>query len=122
MTEHDENNSLVSIAFAELHNALFLGGKNFGLRLDPYKFKDLKMEYDLKEKELRVTWLASNKTAHIPHSNVAYYIPGPPFDRKIDQIAPPQVAHIGSAQVETPMSHVHAGEGHGKTGLGGRVK
>lgn len=106
---------MIEVGFAELHNALFLGGKNFGLRLDTHHRADLKLEYDLKEKELIVTW--AKKVAHIPSTNVAYYIPGTPEDRKVVQVAHPMVAGIAAgAQVESPMSHVHAGPGAGKTG------
>lgn len=106
-------NKPLDVGFAELHNALFLGGKNFGLKIDLKRHSDIKMQYDLDEKELLVTWGA--KTAHIPHSNVAYYIPGPAEDRKLAQTAHPMVAGIASAQVETPFGHVHAGPGRGKS-------
>lgn len=106
---------MIEVGFAELHNPLFLGGKNFGLKLDSHRHPELKIVYDKAEKELLVTWLG--KTAFIPSANVAYYVPGKADDRKIVQVAAPQVAHVGSAQVETPMSHVHRGEGHGKTGV-----
>lgn len=105
---------MLDIGFAELHNPLFLGGKNFGLKLDSHRYPELKMQYDRKEKELCVSWL--DKTAYIPSANVAYYIPGPATDRKVSQAASPQVLGIGSAQVETPMSHVHKGQGFGKDG------
>lgn len=105
----------VDISFAELHNALFFGGKNHGLKLDPYKCSDLSLIYDRGEKELLVTW--KNETAIVPSSNVASMTEGKPKDRKVVQMSHPMVAGIGgSAQVETPMSHVHAGMGHGKTG------
>jgi len=106
---------MIEVGFAELHNALFLGGKNHGLKLDSHRHPDLKMVYDKEEKELLVTW--GGKLAHIPSTNVAYYHPGKPEDRKVVQMGSTMVAGIsGSAQVETPMSHVHAGHGHGKTG------
>lgn len=105
---------MIEVGFAELHNALFLGGKNFGVKLDPHRYHDLSLSYDTAEKELLVTW--NKKVAHIPSANVAYYVPGVSEDRKVIQTTAPMVAGISSAQVETPAGHVFAGEGHGKTG------
>ncbi len=103
------------VGFAMLHTPLFLGGKNLSEKLDKFHRKELEMVYDKKEMELVVTW--NKKTARIPSTNVAYYIPGEPVDRKVDQITHPMVAGaLVNAQVETPMSHVHAGPGKGKTG------
>lgn len=102
----------VEIGFAELHNALFLGGKNHGLKLDPHRYPTLKLVYDRAEKELIVSW--NQETAIIPSSNVASMTVGKPKDRKVIQSASPQIAEIGTAQVETPMSHVHAGPGKGR--------
>ena len=103
------------VGFAFLHTPLFLGGKNLSDKLDGHMRKELHMVYDKQEMELVVTW--NNKTARIPSTNVAYYIPGEPEDRKIEGVSHPMVAgSSASAQVETPMSHVHAGPGAGKTG------
>src|SRR5271166_5532583 len=106
--------SSVEVTFAKLHDPLFFGGKSFGLRLEPNVCGGLKMAYDKDDKELIVQW--QGQTAHIPSTNIASYCTGPAVDRMIHQVAAPQVANIGSAQVETPMSHVHAGPGAGKTG------
>lgn len=105
---------MIDVGFAELHNALFLGGKNHGVRLDKHRHPTLKMSYDQEEKELIVEW--QGHKGHIPSTNVAYYVPGAGFDRGHTQVAAPQVANISAAQYETPMSHVHAGPGKGKTG------
>lgn len=105
---------MIEVGFAELHNSLFLGGKNLGVKLDCHRHRDLKMLYDRVEKELVVTW--AGKTGFIPSANVAYYIPGAAQDRKIEQAASPMVLNVSGAQVESPMGHVHAGPGHGKTG------
>ncbi len=73
------------------------------------------MTYDKREKELRVTW--KGVTGFVPSTNVAMYVPGEAADRKVMQTAHPMVGNLStSAQVGTPMSHVHAGPGHGKTG------
>lgn len=105
---------VVEVGFAELHNPLFLGGKNLGVKLDCHRHSGLKMSYDKAEKELIVSW--GGKTGFIPSANVAYYVPGKADDRKIEQVASPMVLNVTGAQVESPMGHVHAGPGHGKTG------
>lgn len=105
---------MIDVWFADLHKVLFLGGKNHGEKLDSYRFPDLKMQYDKKEKELVVSWKGA--TTHIPSTNIACYEPGLPKDRGIAQLASPMIANIsGTAQVETPFGHVHAGPGKGKT-------
>lgn len=110
----------IDLKFVELHNPLFLGGKNFGTKLDPGKLAGLALKYDRAEKELLVSWCG--KTGIIPSSGVACMEAGLP-DVKASQHTHPIVAGIAaSAQVETPMSHVHAGYGHGKTGIAGKVK
>ena len=103
----------ININFAELHNALFLGGKNFGLKLDPSRYAGLKLKYDRAEKELLVSW--QKETAIIPSSNIASMTEGKPIDRNVVQTGSPMVAGIASAQVETPFGHVHAGPGKGRT-------
>jgi len=106
--------SRVDVTFAKLHDDLFFGGKSFGKRLELTNNGGLRMLYDKEDKELIVSW--NGKTAHIPSTNIVSYSTDPSEDRKIVQMASPQVLGIGSAQVETPMSHVHSGHGHGKTG------
>lgn len=75
---------------------------------------EMKMFLDNDEDRLIVWWKGYKRK--IPMTNVASYNDEAPVDRKIVQTASPQVAGITSAQVETPMSHVHAGPGHGKKG------
>lgn len=105
---------MLDVGFAELHNPLFLGGKNHGTKLDSHRYPNLKMQYDQEEKELIVEW--QGHKGHVPSPNVAYYVPGKPINRKVEQVASPMIAGIASAQVETPQSHVQAGFGHGQTG------
>ncbi len=71
----------IDLKFAELHNALFLAGKNFGLKLDPTKLTGLKLEYDRAEKELLVYW--ADEVGIIPSSNVACMTAGIVEDRPI---------------------------------------
>lgn len=109
----------IPIKFAEIKTPLFLGNKNHKTKLDPGRIAGLSMEYDRAEKELLVTWNA--ETAIIPSGDIASMVEGIPTMKAV-QHTHPIVAGIASAQVETPMSHVHAGHGHGKSGLGGKVK
>lgn len=106
--------SKVDVSFAELHGALFLGGKNFGLKLDPHRHAGLGLIYDQDLQELLVSY--QDKVAHVPSSNVVSWTEGKVEDRKITQMGHPIVSGISGAQVETPMGHVHAGPGYGKTG------
>jgi hypothetical protein len=113
---------MIELKFAELHNPLFLGGKNHQLKLDPAKEAGLKLEYDRAEKELIVTYSDGKTTTVgiIPSSNVACMVPG-----KVEGKAHsfhPIVAGMQSAQVDSPMAHVHAGPGKGQTGFSGKVK
>lgn len=124
----------IEVGFCELHDGIFVGGRNLTNKLDPGRYPELKLKYDRLDKELEVTW--NGVTSYVPSTNIKNYIPGKPRDRKIVQMGPPQVANVSAtaqvatpatgilpkvtAQVETPMSHVHAGAGHGKTGQKGK--
>jgi len=58
----------IKLKFVELIAPLFLGGKNFGNKLDPNKTSGLEMHYNRFEKELIVRY--QNSVAIIPTSNV----------------------------------------------------
>jgi hypothetical protein len=103
----------IDLKFAELHNPLFLSGKNFGLKLDPGKLTGLKLSYDRAEKELLVSW--NGDIGIVPSSNIACMVEGT-AEVKVPPYTHPIVAGIQSAQVSTPYGHVQAGPGHGKTG------
>ncbi len=108
---------MIDVGFAELHDAVFVGGKNLSAKLDSGRYPELKMVYDKSEKELLVTW--NSVTAFIPSTNIKSYIPGKARDRFIVQPSHPIVANISqTAQVETPFGHVHQGPGKGKSGAG----
>ncbi len=112
---------MIDVGFAELHGSIFVNGKNLTTKLDTHHNKALVMKYDAEEKELLVTW--NGVTSHIPSTNIMHYIPGPAVDRKITQSSAPVTFNAPvRAQVESPMSHVHAGPGHGQTGLAGKIK
>src|SRR5271165_1106186 len=104
----------INLVFAELHTPLFLGGRNFGLKLDNVKFNGLELVYDQTEKEL---WITHNKkTAIIPTSNVVSMTPGEVAligaTEEVRQPAasPGKFRTKVNAQVSTPTSHVF-GEG-----------
>lgn len=105
----------VDLKYAELHNPLFLAGKNFGLKLDLDHISNLKLVYDREEKELLVHW--QGKVGIIPSSNVACMVQVDelPKEEPVQQ-HPTQQLVRPSAQVESPQSHVFAGPGAGKTG------
>src|SRR5690348_14979198 len=127
---------MIEVGFAELHDAIFVGGKNLSAKLDTHRYPALHMVYDKAEKELIVTW--QKVTAYVPSTNIKSYIPGRAPDRKIVQMGSPQVLNVSStaqvetpgmlpisrvvptAQAETPTGHVHAGPGNGKKGIGGK--
>lgn len=107
---------MIEVGFAELHDAIFVGGKNLSAKLDTHRYPALQMVYDKPEKELLVTW--NGVTANVPSTNIKSYIAGRAPDRKIVQMGSSQMANIAAtAQVETPFGHVHAGPGKGKSGV-----
>lgn len=104
----------IQLKFAELHSPLFLAGTNLGMKLDPAKRSGLVLKYIREYGELHVIW--QQELSIVPKTNVTNMVPGE-CKPHIQQISHAQGATISHAQVETPMSHVHAGFGHGKTGL-----
>ncbi len=130
------------IIWAELHAPLFLAGTNLGQKLDPKQRGGVKMEYDEAKRHLYVTY--NTKTCRIPETSVLSMVEGEQKQTLKDRIAvgqshmaerqmldlPPQQGVIVNAatrmavdaQVETPMSHVHAGPGHGHTGQEEKVR
>lgn len=105
----------INLCFAELHTPLFLGGRNFGLKLDNNKFTGLELVYDQTEKELWIT--NGGKTAIIPTSNVVSMTPAPilleevlPQAKAVSQsnLPPEKFKTNLSSQVSTPTSHVFA--------------
>jgi hypothetical protein len=119
----------MNLRFVELHTPLFVGGTNLGAKLDSRKRTGLRLVRDFKNQELIVIW--NQELSQIPwNSNVANSIAFKKDQEKIletlipaeinvlpyaAQQSHPMTAGIGSAQVETPFGHVHAGPGKGKT-------
>lgn len=102
----------IKLSFAELHTPLFLGGKNFGLKLISKNTTDPDLTYDQSEKEL---WVEHNKKiAIIPCSNVVSMTPFAPSIMPDSVPAPIAPAKKVKAQASTPMDHVFS-EGPGKT-------
>lgn len=108
------------IEWAELHAPLFLAGTNLGQKLDPKKRSGVVMAYDEVKRHLFVTY--NGQTARIPETSVLSMVEYSTLVEapKLAVNAAPPVKPAGfdpyAAQVETPMSHVHAGLGHGQTG------
>lgn len=115
---------LIDLKEAKLHDALFLAGTNLQQKLEPSLRKGLVLQYNRKEKELLVTY--KDETAILPTTNVASMTPRNPEDAftvpsRVRLAEPSPLIQQGivpkfSAQVDTPMSHVFAGPGAGKTG------
>lgn len=103
----------IDLKFAQLHNPIFFGGKNFAPKLEPRHIAGLELFYDRENKELHVHYMGA--IAIVPSTNIACMVEGVP-DQKAPLVTHPMVAGISSAQVETPFGHVHAGPGEGKTG------
>lgn len=103
------------IEWAELHAPLFLAGTNLGLKLDPKKRSGLTLEYDEEKRHLYAGF--NEKSARIPESSVLSMVEAGPVAvvPKHPFPTPPQAKPF-EAQVETPLSHVHAGPGKGQTG------
>ncbi len=108
---------LMNLKLAQLHTPIFVGGKNLTDRLDPFILKGLEVKYFRSEKELHVTW--NGETAMVPITNVKNMIPQDGKNVPMPEptvVAPMKIQTNLSAQVDSPMGHVHAGPGAGKTG------
>jgi hypothetical protein len=62
----------MKVKYVELHTPLFLGNKNFGLKITATT--GLELTYDRAEKELCVKW--GGQTAYLPSTSVSSYQPG----------------------------------------------
>lgn len=134
---------MIKIKKAYLHNPIMVGGKNLGQTLPKTKENTdkLDMVYDryAGAGELHVTH--REETLIVPLSNVSgmvedgmqpfpgnmkmEYVTVPPLNTKLmvpifEEVNPTptkeELAAARNAQVNTPMSHVFAGPGKGKTG------
>ncbi len=109
------------IEWAELHAPLFLAGTNLGLKLDPTKRGGLTLDYCEEKRHLYASF--GGKTARIPETSVLSMVEAPLLTKaEVAHIVAhqnnplAQIPGLDSAQVSTPMSHVHAGPGAGQTG------
>jgi len=136
-----------NVTWAKLHSPLHYNATNFGDTLDPEKRNGLKLTMDYENDRLMVGWngkigflprssimvweegepskrqkvveeikqaVAGAKVVHPgmePQTRMAQMAAPAP------QPAQPVIAKSITAQVESPMGHVHAGPGKGKTGL-----
>ena len=97
------------VYFAELHNPLFLAGKNHGVKLS--QKSALQLEYDEEKRHLFVTY--NGQESRIPESNVASMTTTDPDAKFIRKAVPAPVNKV-KAQVSTPQDHVFA-DGPGRT-------
>lgn len=123
--------NMLNIKYAELHNGLILGGKNFKEKLDPHSVPELRLVLEIDKDRLIIVY--KDEVSLMPLTNVKHKVLYKVDAKKvIDSLIEPQslssteitrqanshpmVLGIQSAQVETPFGHVHQGPGKGKTG------
>jgi hypothetical protein len=105
----------IELSFAHLHSPLFFANKNWGEKLDTKNTSkgSISLIYDRTEKELLIK--SGIHESIIPLSNVVSMTPktGAPTD----MIPPKGPAPSGKikAQASSPVEHVQAGPGFGKT-------
>ena len=110
----------VEVKFAELHSPLFLGGMNFGLKLDTAKRPDMKLWLATLENQLVLVVQYKEHTTVVQSFSHAQPVnsteigfepllklakPTPP----VKQTHHPMKTGIASAQVSTPQDHVFKG-------------
>ncbi len=115
------------IKWAEVHGSLFLAGSNLLTKLDPVKRVGLRLEYDEVKRHLYVHY--KDEILRVPETSVLGMVEDVPVSitERIERGQREFTEHVKleteaalriavNAQVSTPMSHVHAGPGHGQTG------
>lgn len=104
---------LLKLKRVELHEVVFVGCKNQGKKLESKA--GLELLYCRKNKELHATF--NNETVVIPYPNIVGMVFADLSQHHFFKEEPPKAGDAPfTPQVATPMSHVFAGEGHGKTG------
>ena len=101
---------MIPIKRTELHTALFLGGKNHGLKIEAKA--GLSLVYDRAEKELLIEF--NGEKAILPSSNVATMVEMSSQAKMTAGSRPPMIMGKIKAQVSTPQDHVFS-DGPGKT-------
>lgn len=108
----------LEVTFCELHTPLFMGGTNFGTKLDPTKRQGLVLTYDRDEKELIIEY--KGIVSLVPSANAANMVLADPsaigitaaqpkkikVATPVTQVTHPMKTGIASAQVSTPHDHV----------------
>lgn len=109
---------MIELEYAELHGPIFLHGTNLPAKLivgeGPGRRRDIKLYYDRDHQELYVHF--KEKVAIVPKENVASMVEMVNVRPLVIPTMKDGIPIKMSAQVDSPMSHVFAGEGHGKTG------
>lgn len=104
---------IIPVDFAVMVGTFIIQGKNMGPRLDPAETAGIRMYFtDDSRKIFEVEY--KDYRMKFPQMQVQYWHEGVYEERKgrAINVAPPVRP---SAQVDSPMSHVHAGLGAGKT-------
>lgn len=105
----------------EFHGPLFHGGKNFGTKVEAASIQGLQIQYDDEKRWFVVNYKntasVDPRIAIVPELSVFMWEPmaSAPKKQVVNQHTTHDVTKIQNAQVETPMGHVFAGEGKGKT-------
>ena len=113
---------MIDVYRADLHDVIFVGGKNLTGKLDarPKGTAGLKLQWDEEEDELVVTY--QGETGRMPHTGVKIYFTSEGNEKHsgLKEVNVHQTQHANpaarGAQVSTPQGHVFAGPGAGKTG------
>ncbi len=105
---------IVELSFIGLHSPMFHNGKGFKERIDQNMYPGVKMYLDRKNDEIQLLW--NGVYTAVPRTAVANYTSvGQGEKFRVAPVSHAMVAGIsGTAQVETPFGHVHAGPGKGK--------
>lgn len=112
---------MIKLKYLEVHQPLFLSGKNFGTKLNTEQLSGL--ELDFHPDKSMVTVKYNGQVSFFNWVNAANMIPKNASDigfnleavRKVEtHVSHPMTNGISSAQVETPASHVFKGKGQGK--------
>jgi hypothetical protein len=122
---------MIELEFAELHGPIFVKGTNLPAKLSlgtaPGQRRDIKIFYDRNHREVHVHF--KDKIAIVPRENVATMIEKASSDIlkkdrdewvsagigiEPDYYNEKEKVNKKTAQVDSPMHHVFAGEGHGK--------
>lgn len=118
---------MIELEFVELHGPIFINGTNLPPKLipgdSPGQRRDIKIFYDRDVREVYVHF--KDKIGIVPRENVAMMVEKKKESKKAiaeakmaekEASGPTFVHEKITGQIDSPMHHVFAGPGHGKTG------